>query len=183
MTKNIIKYGGLTLVIIGIVLVMKNLFTSDTDWQNDKSKNNKTAYYNVKVSLLDKDTQAFLEGANLVIKDESGQVISGFTTESGVHLVQNLKKGNYTLLEEQAPEGYHLNEEGVSFTIKNSDEVVTMFNTALTEEEKAELKQQNTTSDEVGVENTLSNKSIISLLGGIFTLAIGLTIIFSQKKS
>lgn len=180
MTRNIIKYVGLTLVIIGIVLVMKNLFSSDTDWENSKSKSttNKNGYYSATISLLDQDTEVFLSDANLVVKDKDGNVVNGWTTDGGVHLVTNLKSGTYTLEEEKAPSGYHLNEEGVAFKIDGADAKVVMYNIAMTEEEK---KIQNTTSNEVGVENTLSNRSLGVVLGAIASIILGIGLILFPR--
>ena len=187
MTRNIIKYVGLTFVIIGIVLVMKNLFSSDTDWENSKSKDttSKDGSYSATISLLDQDSETFLTDANLVVKDKDGNVVSGWTTDGGVHLVTNLKSGTYTLEEEKAPEGYHLNEDGVTFKIDGADEKVVMYNIAMTEEEikyaEEERRLQNTTSSEVGVENTLSNKSWVIVLGAVASIILGIGLILFPR--
>ena len=189
MLRNIIKYGGLALVIIGIVLVMRNLFKSDTEWNNSKNKkDNKvvTSYYSAKVNLLDKETGVFIDGASLSIKDKTGQVISTWKTEEGAHLVTNLPKGKYTLIEEEAPEHYNINSEGVSFEIKDKDTEVTMYNEKMTEEEYAnyvqEQRRKNTTSTEVGVDNTLSIKSPKALFLAIISIFVGISMMFSSKK-
>lgn len=184
--RNGIKYVGIILVIAGILLVMKNLFTKDEEWETKKSTKEKTTevvYYNARIQLLDKEENSFLSGATLVLKNESGEEVEKWTTEEGVHLVNKLKKGTYTVEEEKAPEGYHLNEEKVSFEIKTSDEEVTMYNTKMTEEEQEEARRQNTTSSEVGVDNTLSEKNIWSILGGILSIGLGIGLILFQKKT
>ncbi len=189
MLRNVIKYGGLALVIIGIILVMKNLFASDSDWNNDKKNQTTTVvsnYYNATVSLLDKETKKYIVGANLVIKDKDGNVISGWTTDEGVHLVPNLKKGTYVLVEEEVSEGYRLNSDGVTFEIKNKDQEVIMYNTKMTEEEKAqyeaEQRAKNTTASEVGVDNTLSQKDITVVVIAIISIVFGIDLLFFQKK-
>lgn len=183
--KNIVKYVGIILVFAGILLVMKNLFSQDTDWTSDKKNNIKTTevYYNARIQLLDKDTNSFLTGATLVLKNESGEEVEEWTTDGGIHLVNKLKTGKYTIEETNAPEGYRLEEETVSFEIKTKDQEVTVYNTAMTEEEKEEVRRQNTISNEVGVENTLSEKNIWSILGGIISIGVGVGLILFQKKS
>lgn len=186
MTRNIIKYGGLTLVLIGIILVMKNLFTNGSDWTTDNKRKNKNGYYSAQISLLDKETESYLSGANLVVKDASGQVVSGWTTEAGVHLVENLKNGTYTLNQETAIEGYHLNEDNIVFEINGADETVVMYNIAYTEEEKKQIeeenRQNNTTSSDVNVENTASHKSILTNIIALISLGLGTFMIALQKK-
>lgn len=184
--KNIIKYIGIVLVIAGILLVTKNLFTQDDEWNTTDTKKNETtevAYYSAKIELLDKESNAYLTGATLVLKNDVGEVVEKWTTDGGVHLVRKLKAGSYVLEQESAPEGYHLNEEGVSFKVKNKDKEVTMYNTKMTEEEIEEARQQNTTSSEVGVDNTLSEKSILSILVGVVSIALGVGLILVQKRS
>lgn len=183
--RNIVKYVGIVLVIAGILLVMKNLFTSDEEWEtkgDKKTESEAVVYYNARIQLLDQDENSFLTGAILVLKDESGEEIDRWTTEEGVHLVNKLEKGNYTVEEEKAPEGYHLSEEEVSFKITDSDQEVTMYNTVMTEEEQEEARRQNTTSSEVGVDNTLSEKNIWFILGGILSIGVGVGLILFQKR-
>lgn len=189
MTRNIIKYVGLALVIVGIVIVMRNLFTSDTEWSSDKDSttSNKNGYYSASISLLDKETDAFITGAKLVVKDESGNIINEWTSDSGVHLISQLKKGTYTLEEETAPDGYHLNSDGVSFEIKAKDEQVTMYNIAMTEEEKQYAASGNseassTTSSEVGVENTSSHKSPFTWMSAILSITAGIVLLMLKNK-
>ena len=38
MARDIFKYVGLALVAVGIVVVMKNLFSSDTEWKETTTK-------------------------------------------------------------------------------------------------------------------------------------------------
>lgn len=181
--RNIVKYVGIALVIIGILLVMKNLVSKDTDWSSSKKEETKEVYYNARIKLLDKENDAYLAGGKLILKDEKGDVIGEWTTEEGVHLVNKLAKGKYTLIEEEAPENYHLNEESISFEIKNTDKEVIMYNTKMTEEEIAEERIKNTISNEVGVDNTLSNKNIFSTIMAITIAIIGVGLIYKEKKN
>ncbi len=189
MTRNIIKYGGLALVIIGIIIVMKNLFASDTEWQETKKNTsvNKNGSYNVSVSLLDKETEAYVTGAKLIVKDGKGNVVEEWTTDSGVHLLSNLKNGSYTLIQESTNDKYFLNSDVITFEVKDKDQKVTMYNIALTEEEirngVSNTSNNSTTNpSEVGVENTLSTKSIFSTVMAFVSIILGSIMIYKVRE-
>ena len=74
MIKNIIRYVGLALVIVGVVLVMKNLFTNVDTKSNVKGKE-KVMYYTANIELLDKNTNEYVVGAGLSLRDENGELI------------------------------------------------------------------------------------------------------------
>lgn len=195
MLRSIIKYGGLALVVLGIILVMKNLFTSDKYNDKGTDKKNKSGYSNVvsnktysaSISLLDEESKSFVSGASLVLKDKDGNVISSWNSDNGVHLVSSLKNGTYTLIEESAPEGYHLNEKTITFEIKNKDKSVKMYNKKMTKEEKeayeASMRAKNTTSNEINVDNTLSSKDITMVVTAISSIIFGLALIFYKKEA
>lgn len=176
--RNIIKYVGILLVIVGIVLVMRNLFSKDTDWSSDK-----VSYYSAEISVLDKQSKSFVVGAEMVLKDSDGKVIDEWTTESGAHKVNKLEKGSYTLTQVEAADYYHLNEEKITFQIKNRDKDVLMYNTKMTETEIEEERVKNTTSEETAVDNTLSSKSILSVIISVVAIGLGTVIIYKEKKS
>lgn len=183
--RNIIRYVGIILVIAGILLVMKNLVTKDENFSDTSTNKNQTtevAYYSAKIKLVDKETDAYLEGASFILKNEKDEIIEKWISESNVHLISKLKKGKYTIEQEKAPDGYHLNEEVTSFEVTNKDQEVVIYNTKMTEEEIEELRQQNTTSSEVSVDNTLSVKNIWAILGGICSIGLGIFFILIQKK-
>lgn len=184
--RNIIKYVGIVLVIAGILLVMKNLFIQEESLKSNNKKNETTTevtYYSAKIELLDKESNAYLDGASLVLKTGSGEIIEKWTTEGGAHLITKLKKGTYLIEQEKAKENYHPIEKDYSFEIKNKDKEVTIYNTKMTEEEIDEERKQNTVSSEVGVDNTLSEKSIWSIICGIASIGIGIGLILLQKRS
>lgn len=177
MMKNIIKYVGMALVIVGILLVMKNLFSKEIDTFTE----NKTeiVYYSAKIKLLDKETGEYLEGANLILKDENDEVVAEWITEDKVYIVNKLEKGKYTLIEDSAPDNYHLNEDGIVFEIKDEDKVVSMYNVKMTEEE---IREVNTTNTEVEVDNTASSKSILTVIMAAVVSTIGLSLICRVRK-
>ena len=82
----------------------------------------------VKVIKYDANTNNVLPGAELVLKDSDGEVITSWTSTTNAHVIRNLTKGTYTVEETKAPEGYELSNEKVSFTIANgSDDVTVKF--------------------------------------------------------
>ena len=174
MIRNIIKYLGIALVIVGVLLVMKNLFSKDSDLSTDNN------YYSAKIKLLDKDTANYIKGAKLSLKDETGKTIKTWTTEDKAYTINKLEKGKYTLIEEEAPKYYHLNEEKIEFEIKNKDKTIIMYNKAMTEEE---IKKENTTETNVNVDNTASNKNILTIIVAFIISILGLGIIYKTKKN
>lgn len=69
-----------------------------------------------------------LPGATLIVKDEQGNVIDKWVSGKKPHYIENLKPGNYTLIEISSPKGYELSEEVIEFTIdkngKNAKTIV-----------------------------------------------------------
>ena len=190
MLRNIIKYGGLALVIIGIILVMKNLFNSDSEWKDDNKKKTTTttsSSYTAKVSVQDEETKEFITGANISVKDAQGNTIAEWVTTDGEHLVPNLKNGTYTIVEDEAPENYKITDEKTTFTIKNKNKNVTIYNAKMTEAEieayEEEERQKNTTASEIGVDNTLSEKSAIGIAIATLCFLCGMSVIFHKKEA
>ncbi len=189
MIKDAIRYTIIILVVIGIVLVMKNLVNSDDKFTSNRNKkNNKSEevmLYSAKIGLYEDDTDKILSGANLVVKDSNGQEITNFTTGNDLYVVSNLKVGTYTLEEIKAPTDYKLNEDKVIFTIKNKDVNVKMYNKMMSDEEIDNSRKENTDSSEVGVDNTssMSNK-LISLLSVILFMSgiVVISRIFVKNK-
>ena len=176
--RSIIKYLGIALVIVGILLVMKNLFTKESNFESNNKTNN-IKYYTANIKLLDNDTKDYIEGAKLVLKDSNNKVIVEWTTEKRVYKVNKLENGEYTLIQTEASENYHLNETEINFEIKNKNKDVVIYNTKMTEEE---IKEANTTKEEVGVDNTSSTKNILTSILAIIITFIGLNRIYKVKK-
>lgn len=177
--RSIIKYLGIALVIVGILLVMKNLFTKDSSWESDNKLNN-NKYYTANIKLLDKDTKEYVEGAKLILKNSNNDLVAEWTTEKKVYIVNELKNGKYTLIQSSASDNYHINDTNIIFEIKNDDKDIVMYNTKMTEEE---IKDANTTKEEVGVDNTLSTKNILSSVIAIIISTLGLNLIYKVRKS
>ena len=74
----------------------------------------------VSILKLDKDTNAAVEGAVLVIKDVSGNEVERFTSTNEAYEIENIANGTYTVEEVEAPAGYELSTEKQTFTISDS---------------------------------------------------------------
>lgn len=70
----------------------------------------------INISKLDSETNEFVSGANLVIKNIKGEKVASYTTTKESYYI-NLDEGEYTLTEESAPSGYVLNTEAISFKV------------------------------------------------------------------
>lgn len=181
--RNVIKYGGIVLVIIGVLLVMKNLFAKDTSWSNNNFTKKKDSYYSVKVKLLDKENNSYLAGGKLAVKDSTGKVVSEWTTDGGVHLVSKLKAGKYTLVQTETIDNYKINDKGISFTIRNADKELVMYNEKMNEEEIKEERAKNTKPSEVGVESTGTSKSILPVVIAFVSIFIGSRLIYKERNN
>ena len=171
MIRNIIRYVGLALVIIGIVLVMKNLFSTDTNdsWGSKDINSNKTKYYEANIKLLDEESKDYVAGATLVLKDEKGKVVDKWKTSKFIHTVVKLENGTYKLSQVTSADGYEISDKVITFKIDGKGKDIVMHNKAIVKE----------VSKEVDVESTASSKSIFSvilaigiILSGIYTLVL-----------
>jgi len=70
----------------------------------------------VSIAKLDSETGKQVAGAKLVIKDSNGYVVLEFTTTDKMYSLQ-LKSGVYTLYEVEAPAGYELSKDVVTFKL------------------------------------------------------------------
>ena len=113
--------------------------------------------FNVKISKQDIATKEELPGATLVVKNSTGVELYRWVSTNEAKYIE-LEAGTYTLTEIQAPNGYILSTETITFTVKADGTVdgdIIMYNT------KA-----------VDVPITASSVSmlvyLIGILGGIF---------------
>lgn len=80
---------------------------------------------NVIILKVDSDTDELLSGAVFSIYNINDELIyTGTTDEFGKLEITDLKYGEYYLVEEQAPEGYVLNNEKYYFEISENDSVI-----------------------------------------------------------
>ena len=92
---------------------------------NSTTQSNQTA--TVTINKIASDTQKQLAGAHLQILDKNGKVVQNFTT-NGEASVFNLPKGEYTLKEVSAPEGYDVAKEQ-PFTVADENITTTIGTT------------------------------------------------------
>lgn len=78
----------------------------------------------VKVEKKDYETGNLLAGATLVVKDKNGKVIQEFESTKEPHYISSLEPGTYTLQETNAPAGYVLSDEIITFEVKADGKVV-----------------------------------------------------------
>ena len=97
-----------------------------------------------------------LAGAELVLRDEEGNVVEQWTTTTTAKVIEKLKPGNYTLSELKAPDGYQLNTSLLTIQVKDTSDiqVFTMYN---------DLK--------VEVPNTSRNSVLYFFIGTILVFA------------
>ena len=132
--------------------------------------------YKVLVNKLDSETKKQIAGATLKIYDVEGNVVETITSEDTATEVTGLKPGTYTLVETEAPEGYVLTTEQVSFTIEegNKETVsVTMYNSK---------DNKDTPAQEVEVPSTGSFKTLASSMIGGIVLLVGSVLIAKNVK-
>lgn len=86
----------------------------------------------ITIVKIDKATGNAIAGAKLVLKDAEGNEITSWTSTTLGHVIKNLPNGTYTVEEVEAPDGYELNKEVVTFTIddNNREQKIKFYNEA-----------------------------------------------------
>ena len=76
----------------------------------------------MEISKKDITDSSEVPGAKLIILDKDGKKVESWTSKDKPHMVEKLPVGEYTLREEQAPDGYLIAED-VKFTVKDTGKV------------------------------------------------------------
>lgn len=76
----------------------------------------------VEISKKDITNSSEVPGAKLIILDKDGKKVESWTSTDKPHMVEKLPVGEYTLREEQAPDGYLIAED-VKFTVKDTGKI------------------------------------------------------------
>lgn len=121
------------------------------------------------ISKVDSVTGKELTGAKLEIRDKDGKVIESWTTDGKPHTIEKLPAGEYVLHEASAPNGYLLAED-VKFTVKDSDEAITVV-------------MKDRPKDHPGTPNTGDTGWRLAL--AVFGVSLGgvvLSLVISRKK-
>ena len=84
----------------------------------------------VKISKQDIADGKEVPGATLIIKDATGKEVARWVSGNEPHYIEGLAEGSYTLTEIQAPNGYKLSSETISFRLLATGEIqsVVMYN-------------------------------------------------------
>lgn len=76
----------------------------------------------VEISKKDITDSSEVPGAKLIILDKNGKKVDSWTSTDKPHMIEKLPVGEYTLREEQAPDGYLIAED-VKFTVKDTGKI------------------------------------------------------------
>ena len=133
----------------------------------------------INITKLDSNTNEYVSGAVLVIKDLEGKTIDRWTTTNESHYV-SLEQGEYILIEESAPNGYVLNKEGIhikvdaenNLYIKNADGEYVKANGVI---------MYNTPEEKIVVPKTGLTSTLTYVICTI-TLAAGAIVLFKNEK-
>lgn len=177
--RDIIKYIIIIVVVIGIALVIRNLFSSNSEnFNNNEISNEERTSYKVTISLLAKDTDNFISDSVLAIRNNEGKIIEKWTTTDQEYVVNMVPKGTYSLEQISNSEGYKKNEETIEFTVEDKDIKLVMYN----EKGDTSDNEVNNTTTDVPVVNTLSIKNPLSWILGIITIISGMGLIFLKRQ-
>ena len=121
----------------------------------------------VNITKIDKETNAPLAGAVLVVRKSDGTEVVRFTTTAEAYVLTNLEDGTYSVEELSAPAGYIKSNEVISFTVDENH-----------------LSHQITFANnkEVIVPDTDSVASIIMFILGISIIAAGIEYVYKNGQ-
>ena len=77
----------------------------------------------VSINKLDKNTNNFISGVILEIKNEKGEIVSTWTTKNESYIIA-LNPGEYTVTEMHTPEGYVKNDQVIYFKVLEDGSVM-----------------------------------------------------------
>ena len=133
----------------------------------------------INITKLDSNTNEYVSGAVLVIKDLEGKTIDRWTTTNESHYV-SLEEGEYILIEESAPNGYVLNKEGIHIKVDAENNLY--IKNAAGEYVKANgVIMYNTPEEKIEVPKTGLTSTLTYVIGTI-TLAAGAIVLFKNEK-
>lgn len=81
--------------------------------------------HNLKINKVDKETQTFVSGAEMILTGPDGYSKT-FTTGNAAYEINDLKVGTYKLKETKAPTGYELSKEEKTIEIKATTSTLTV---------------------------------------------------------
>jgi len=151
----------------GVIVNEEPIYFSVSDNNEVSVINFVNDFTKINISKKDMAGSEEVEGAHLVIRDSSGQVVEEWVSSDSPYYIEKLPVGRYTLTETIAPDGYVLNTAVVEFNVLETGDIQSevMYNSRLVE-----------------VPNTNSNATYIYLIGGILIIIGGVLIYISYKN-
>ena len=126
------------------------------------------------------DNSMFLEKAKLCVSSEvEGFETQCFTTTTSLYTITDLLPGKYYITEEEAPEGYIMSSEKITFTIGSDG---TLYDKDGSEVDSILVENTPESKDEVYVPDTASFKSIVPYVFGIISIAGGAFLVAKYSK-
>ena len=105
------------------------LYQTSSSASSNKVTLNVEALSRVGFAKTDITTNGYVSGARLKVTNASGTLIDEWTSGSGVHYIDNMVPGNYTLTEISAPDGYLVHSaQNFTVTAGSTNQVITMKN-------------------------------------------------------
>ena len=151
----------------GVIVNEEPIYFSVSDNNEVSVINFVNDFTKINISKKDMAGSEEVEGAHLVIRDSSGQVVEEWVSSDSPYYIEKLPVGRYTITETIAPDGYVLNTAVVEFNVLETGDIQSevMYNSRLVE-----------------VPNTNSNATYIYLIGGILIIIGGVLIYISYKN-
>ena len=122
----------------------------------------------VVIKKVDSSDNKVIKGAKLQLTNENGKIIATWVTDGTGYTITNLEIGKYYIEELEAPNGYSLNKNKVSFEIKSKNEQKTI---------------EFSNDKIVEVPDTLSNKSKFLVMLAVAGILVGGILIYKNKFS
>ncbi|MBR4262792.1 MAG: hypothetical protein IKQ35_05450, partial [Bacilli bacterium] len=121
----------------------------------------------IKIVKINGETGSPLAGADLVLKDQNGNIIESWTSTTGAKIFNYLEVGTYYLSETKAPNGYTISDEVITIEVKNDGNT-------------NEVVFRNI--PKVKVPDTASGNNIITVIAGVILVAIGGSVLYINTK-
>ena len=117
--------------------------TTKVEMLNEPMNNTK-----VKINKIDAETKKNVSGATIVVKNKDGKEVLKFKSGDKAKVIDNLEVGEYTAVEVEAPYGYQLNKEVVSFKVNKDDKTVNVEILNTKHVTKVEVSKKDATTSE-----------------------------------
>ena len=144
------------------------ILTSDDTYAVVEMSNEMLNNSKVVIKKVDSSDNKVIKGAKLQLTNENGKIIATWVTDGTGYTITNLEIGKYYIEELEAPNGYSLNKNKVSFEIKSKNEQKTI---------------EFSNDKIVEVPDTLSNKSKFLVMLAVAGILVGGILIYKNKFS